>query len=68
MVVSKSLPLLTHRFPTHIIRGSPDLFAFYTLPRIRMTTTFAHCTNSSQVFWGWKTISKKEKQKEVKFS
>jgi hypothetical protein len=33
---NRGLGLLTHRFPTHIIRGSPDLFAFYTPYRIRI--------------------------------
>ena len=32
----------THTFPTRIIRGSPDLFVFVTLSRIRFFNTFAH--------------------------
>ena len=46
------LRLLTHRFPTRIIWGSPDLFAFVTLSRIRISNTFADYTSNPKVSWG----------------
>jgi hypothetical protein len=51
---------LSH-FPTRIIQGSPDLFAFYThfytLSRIRIPTTLAHCTHEqTPSFLGLKNI------------
>jgi hypothetical protein len=53
----------THRFPTRIIRGSPDPFVFDTLSRIR----FSHhpCPFTEQFLEDLKKIS--EKQKLVNF-
>jgi hypothetical protein len=39
---TRGLRLLTHRFPTRIIRGSPELFAFANPSRIRIPSTLAH--------------------------
>jgi hypothetical protein len=68
MVVSKRLPFLIHRFPTHIIRGSPALFAFYTLsaspvfvwpPRLSITRA------DPKFFGAWKKNSRKTKRSQI---
>jgi hypothetical protein len=53
--------LLTHRFPTRIIRGSPDLFAFYTLSRIRIPSTVFLET----IAWKAKKVSKQNKRSQI---
>jgi hypothetical protein len=41
---TRDLRLLTQRFATRIIRGSPAPFAFDTLSRVRFFSTLPHCT------------------------
>ena len=48
---TRGLGLLTQRFPTRIIRGSPAPFAFATLSRIRFSITLL------TVFVNFKTLS-----------
>ena len=65
--LTRGFRLLTHRFPTLIIRGSAALFAFYTLCHIRIPTTLANFTSSPK-FLGAKNKKIQEKQKGAKFS